>query len=363
MKRLTVLLLLSLSAWMIVWQAEGLYVVEFQDFTRRYGIERRQGIVPPGTGFRTWLLRKLRGESDGRFGGMKKPPPRIVPARGELRKRLADLLRRSRERDGEEAILLPGKALHSALSSRKGSGGDLYLFLETDGRKGELFRVRPYASSGYHREFVAGGELLHPYRIAGWSVALLALLLYRFWPRKPIPEGAARSSKIRAVLLPDLLGFLFWWLLNLFFFYVLYENDRAGGIPGAALAVIVLLFSAFVFATLYFAGRYESRWYLVEGSKLRWHGGEADLREILSVCPYERPQVPRWLGPLILLFSGGRPGAVGTGLLASSAPSEYGIVIRLKDGREISVVFNALQNREALEKLARKYPCRKEESP
>jgi hypothetical protein len=363
MKRVAVLLLLSLSASMIVWQAEGLYVVRFQDFTRRYGIERRKGIVPPETGFRTWLLRKLREESGGRFGGVKKPSPRIVPVRGELRKRLADLLRRSRENDGEEAILLPGNVLHPYLSSRNGSGGDLYLFLETDGRKGELFLVQPYASSGYHREFVTGRELLHPYRIAGWGVALLALLLYRFWPGKRIPKEAARHSKIRAVLLPDLLGFLIWWLLNLFFFYALFENDGAGEIPGAALALIVLLFSAFVFATLYFAGRYENRWYLVEESRLRWHGGEADLQEILSVCPYERPQVPRWLGPLILLFSRGRPGAVGTGLLASSAPPEYGIVIRLKDGREIPVVFNALQNREALEKLAREHPCKKEEQP
>jgi hypothetical protein len=250
--------------------------------------------------------------------------------------------------------------LHPYLKALKNPGRDLYLFLSSDGKKGYLFQVEPYTSTGHYSKFVAGEELLHPYRIVGWGMAILALLLYRFWPGKRIPEGAAHYSRIRAVLLPDLLAFLFWWLLNLFFFYVLFENAQRGDIPGVFLAIIILLFSAFVFATLYFAGRYEGRWYLMERSKLRWHGGEANRDEILSVCPYERPQVPRWLGPLIFLFSQGRPGAVGTGMLASSTSSEYGIVIRLKNGREIPIVFNALQNRNALEKLARKYPCRKE---
>jgi len=355
-KRILILALLILSAWMILETQRGLYVVTFRDFARLYQAEKRMGMIPPDMDIRSWLKKELSGYG---IGALKQINPRIIAARGEMKRLLARLLKQSKSEEQELAIVIPEDKLLQDKLIYKFPKGRFYLALQVEKGKGYLFEVFPYtSSSALYTKIIEGENLIHPYRIWGWALLALILILYRFWPERKIPENAACYSRVRAVILPDFIAFSIWWLLSLFISHVLTIGDSRDAIPTAALAVIALLFSAFTFFTLYFTWRYEHSWYLVDGSKFRWHGGEVDLEEISSVCTYERPQVPRWLGWIIRLFSQSRPSALGTAMLASSAPPEYGIEIELRDGRKIPIIFNALRHRKPLEELTRLFPCK-----
>jgi hypothetical protein len=197
-------------------------------------------------------------------------------------------------------------------------------------------------------------SLAYPWRPFTLWLALLALAIYVLLPRAKHPPEALTYSRLRAVLLPDLLGF---FLFGVFFALPLLVIPHASSdanlfdVEGGWIFLTLCgwLFALFGIVLLAIATWYAAYEILVLADRLRvtdlFSQRECLYRDMARVSIYTL-NPPRWLmvGGLIVSFFNWR--ALAPTLIASRAA--HGIEIARKEGRPLRILVNALPGTERL---------------
>ena len=169
---------------------------------------------------------------------------------------------------------------------------------------------------------------------------ILTLLVYLMLPRPKVPKGAAYYTRFNAVYLADTVGFFFWMAAWMFFFL---PDDSS--MPFGQY-ILLLFFAPLALAMIFPTIKYASNWYLFTEDSFEWSDkdgiGKIPLKDIVSVKPYKK-QLPKWVGPLMILFGRGNAVATGAGMISMSASPEIGMEITLKSGKKVKVMANYLE--------------------
>ena len=169
-----------------------------------------------------------------------------------------------------------------------------------------------------------------------WGLIAGAVAVYLLLPFEQPPEGALRHSRLAAVLLPDLIGFML--CLTFFGIYIVLvaDNPNLWGVilllgPPGAICLAILLVAAW----------YASFWMVIEADRLSVATlrarQELPFAAIRSVKP-TRHLPPRWLAPLLVLAGGWR--GLGVALLHGYRAS-HGLRFDLADGSRFDAPVDA----------------------
>jgi hypothetical protein len=200
----------------------------------------------------------------------------------------------------------------------------------------------------------APAGLAYPWRSFSLWLILLGLAVCLFFPRAKHPPEALTYSRLRAVLLPDLLGF---FLFGAFFamplFVIPHVSSAANlfDVEGGWIFLTLFgwLFALFGIVMLAIATWYAAYEILVLADRLRvtdlFGQRECLYREMARVNTYTI-QLPRWfiIGGLLLALFYRR--ALVPAMIASRPA--HGIEIAHKEGRPLRILMNALPGSERL---------------
>ena len=200
----------------------------------------------------------------------------------------------------------------------------------------------------------APAHLAFPWRRFSVWLALLAAAIYALLPRAQHPPEALTYSRLRAVVLPDLLGFLLFGMFFALPVYVIPRASPAGNLFDVEggwiwLTAFTWLMAAFGLVILGVAAWYAAFELLALADRLRvtnlFRRQEVLYRDMVSVSAYTiKP--PRWLmvGGLVVSLFNWR--ALGPTLAASR--ERQGLEIVCHDGQRLRVSVDALAGLERL---------------
>ncbi len=271
-----------------------------------------------------------------------------------------------------------GDAVPSPFSGRVGKGSILWTALYLDPAADPLPSMRPALSEDRPVAYVAvpaaGGKttwllanwkspkdargiepssLLFPRRpLAPWPI-LAALALYVVLPRPKRTKETATYSRVRAAILPDVLGVLVTGMFVALPLFVIPANAPSGDVfdPGwRPLVWIGAAMACFGLAIFAAAAWYASLSFTVEEGGIRratLFGSRwipfAEIAEVRSTTV----RAPRSLVGLLLLFGFANPRLLGQGLILAGR-SDEAVEIVLRSGRRIRVMLTGLENSAAL---------------
>jgi len=212
---------------------------------------------------------------------------------------------------------------------------------------------------------VTPARLLRPLR--GFSLVFLgaALACYVFLPRWKPAATTAYYHRVRAVVLPDVLGVVLTGMFLALPMFVIPANSPSGGLfdgDWIALTLVAWGMAGFGLALFCAAAWYATLRYEVHDDALRrvtlWRDRTIPLASIEAVTPVTR-RAPRKLVGLGLLVGLWRPAALGQALLLAGR-ADAGVEIALRGGERLRVLLTALENAgpfaRALERATRRPP-------
>lgn len=206
---------------------------------------------------------------------------------------------------------------------------------------------------------VTPSRLLHPLRGVSWLVLLAAIALYVLLPRWKRGPSTASYHRVRAVVLPDVLGLLMTGLFLALPMFVVPASSPGGSLfsgDWVALTAISWAMAGFGLALFWAAAWYAALRYEVLGDAVRrvtlFEDRTIPLESIAAVEPVTL-RAPRGLVRLGLLLGLFRPALLGQALLLAGRTDEA-LEIVLRDGSRVRLLLTALENagplRKALER-------------
>lgn len=348
-RRFAALILIALFAWLFFYSPSDLYEIKVLDFTRQYHTKVKEGILDPSE---TSLESYIAGEMTGPYHWSKRKR-KVMAVTGRSEDFLSHLLKVYHGEVSDESI-------NKHRSPNLFWYGNYYFFKKDDLPNGFLFKIsqndpdflmikdqngtevyfKLYKVKGSYMMENVPDSLAHPYRNYAYVLLLLAILIYIYLPRPKVPEGAASFTRVNAVYLPDMLGMSLWLAAWMFFFL---PDDSA---PVFVRYFLLSFFGLFALAIILPTIKYASSWYLLTDDLFQWSDGSGTgavaLKDIVSVKPYKK-QLPKWVGPLMILLGRGDPVAAGAGMISMSASPEIGMEVTTKFGQKIKVMANYLE--------------------
>lgn len=197
--------------------------------------------------------------------------------------------------------------------------------------------------------------LLYPYRAFSLWLVLIGLAAYVLLPRRKHDPQALVYSTARAVVLPDILGFLFAGFFFALPFFIVPANDSNPSVlnPDGGWIILTLVMWAFAaagVAILAIAARYAA-FSILPGpdavAVTTWRGpAHYRYADMQLVRPYVRRPSKGWIGLGVLISLLNWRAAGPTLLLATN--ESHGIEVVLRDGRTWLVAIDALDGLERL---------------
>lgn len=206
---------------------------------------------------------------------------------------------------------------------------------------------------------VTPSRLLHPLRGVAWLVLLAAIAVYVLLPRWKRGPAIASYHRVRAVVLPDVLGLVMTGLFLALPMFVVPANSPSGSLfsgDWVALTAVSWAMAGFGLALFGAAAWYAAlRYEVLEGAVRRvtlFEDRTIPLESIAAVEPVTL-RSPRGLVRLSLLLGLFRPALLGQALLLAGRTDEA-LEIVLRDGSRVRLLLTALENagplRKALER-------------
>lgn len=355
-RRISILILLSLFAWMFFYIPSDIYEIGIKNYKELYEIKLRRGIIDPQTSLQQYIGKQMQGP----YWRSSPITPKVLELEeGES----AEFLKRiAADNHGESTDSFIQAHHNNSFTTR-----DSYFFRSYElppgfesaiiSNKADFLSVRDNTGEKQYFKFYpvkensslqnAPNSIKYPIRNYAYLLIILALIIYLLIPRPKVPQGAAYYTKLNAVYLPDALGVFLWTGAWMFFFL---PDDSA---PIAVKYFLLLFLGLFAVAILIPTMKYASNWYLFKDDFFQWSGvggiQSISLDDVVSVKPYKR-QLPKWVAPLIILFGRGQPGATGIGLLTGTAAPEIGMEITSQSGKKVRVMANYLKGDELFTK-------------
>jgi len=348
-RRFTVLVFLAVFAWMFFYSPSDIYEIKVKDYVKNYLDKVKEGDIDASA---TSLDKYINFE-------MKRPytwssrEQKIIEVEGESSKflnhissvnrgdSLDDLIIEHRSPDtfwfGNSYFFRESELPKSFLSQTLLKHPD---YLTSKGRDGQKIYFELYKADRAFKLDKAPVSMAHPLRIYAYLLLILTILVYLMLPKPKVPNGAAYYTRFNAVYLADTVGFFFWTAAWMFFF--LPDDSSMPFGQYILLLFFVPLAIAFILPTI----KYASNWYFFTEDSFEWSDmdgiGKVPLKNVVSVKPYKR-QLPKWVGPLMILFGRGNAVATGAGMISMSTSPEIGMEIMLKSGKKVKVMANYLE--------------------
>jgi len=347
-RRFSILILLALFAWIYFYTPSDIYEIKLKDYTQSYKDKIRWGWIDSATSLEHYITKELSSPS----WSSEAKKVNIVEAQGEV----ADFLKRIvAENIGDLRDNFMTKHHTDGFTGRnnyffredeipKKLTSELFLkdvdalsVVDSGGRKHyfTLYQAQRNFSLSY-----APTSIRYPLEYYSYLLLVFAFLIYRLLPKPKVPEGAAYYTRFNTVYLADVVGFLLWTAAWMFFFL---PDDSS--MPFGQY-ILLLFFAPLALAFILPTIKYASNWYLFTEDSFEWSDtdgiGKVPLKDIVSIKPYKR-QLPKWVGPLMILFGRGNAVATGAGMISMSASPEIGMEITLKSGKKVKVMANYLE--------------------
>ncbi len=192
--------------------------------------------------------------------------------------------------------------------------------------------------------------LLYPYRAFSLWLVLIGLAAYILLPRRKHDPQALVYATARAIVLPDILGFLFAGFFFALPFFIVPANDSNPDVlnPDSGWLILTLVMWAFAAAgvvILAIAARYAAFSILPDPDAVAvttWRGAARYLyADMQRAQPYVRRMSKGWIGLGVLATLLNWRAAGPTLLLATN--ESQGIEVALRDGRAWRVAIDALE--------------------
>jgi len=332
-KRVAVLVLLVIFAWMFFYTPSDIYTIQYQNFKEMYEIKKERGIVDLDTSLEKYIERKMQGP----YWHSSPKVVNIFEVKGDDVLFLEKIVSKSMRGQGNNNYLREKELPKSFRSNSAIREADYLSWMDARGEKHYVSFYIPMIGFMLRE---APTSIKYPLEYYSYFMILLALLIYFKMPKIKVPEAAAYYTRLNAAYLPDILGFSLWTFAWIFFFL---PDDS---MPVFVRYFLLLFFGIFALAIVLPTIKYASNWYLFTEDSFQWSDtegiGEVLLQDIVSIKPYKR-QLPKWVAPLIILFGRGQPVATGAGMISMSSSPEIGMEITIKSGKKIKVMANYLE--------------------
>ena len=348
-RRLSILILLALFAWMFFYSPSDIYEIQVKNYTVKYQDKVKDGSIDVSeTSLDDYIAYKMKGPYTWSTRERK-----IVEVKGKSSKflnhilnvnrgeSLDDFINEHRSPDtfwsGKSYFFRTSELPEGFLSETFLKKPDYLMSKNSDGQKG-YFQIYEVKSSSMLDDAPIG--IGHPLRMYSYLLLILSLIVYLMLPKPKVPEGAAYYTRFNAVYLADALGVFLWTGAWMFFFL---PDDSA---PAFVRYFLLSFFGIFALAIVLPTVKYASNWYLFTEDTFQWSDtdgiGSISTSDIVSIKPYKK-QISKWVAVLIVLFGRGKVGATGMGSLAASSTPEIGMEITTKSGKKIKVMANYLE--------------------
>ncbi len=348
-RRFTVLIFLALFAWMYFYAPSDMYEIQVKNYDLMYKNKVKDGSIDPSeTSLVDYIANKMKGPYA--WSSRERKIVEVKDVSGTFLNHILsvnrggssdDTISKHRSSDtfwsGNSYFFRSSDLPEDFLSQTFLKHPD-YLF--TTGENGQKSYFQLYKIDRDSKLDNAPVSVAYPLRSYAYLLLILTVLVYLMLPKPKVPEGAAYYTRFNAVYLADALGFFLWiaaWM-------ALFAPDDSSMHFGQYL--LFLFFAPFALAIILPTIKYASNWYLFTEDSFEWSDsdgiGKVSLKDIISIKPYKR-QLPKWLGPLMILFGRGNAVATGAGMISMTSSPEIGMEIMLKSGKKVKVMANYLE--------------------
>ena len=339
-RRFSILIILVLFAWMFFHTSSDIYTIQYQNFKEMYEIKKRRNIIDTDMTLKQYIDREMQGP----YWHASPKEVKVIEIKGSESRFLEDLASRARHSIGNHDFFFKMKELRKVFSFNPFiEKADYLAIIDQKGEK-EYFELN--GPESYESKY-APSSLKYPLRPYSYLLIVLSFLIYIFMPRSKIPNGAAYYTRFNAVYLADTLGFFLWAAAWIFFFLPDNSSMHFGQY------ILLFFFAPFALAIILPTIKYASNWYLFKEGSFEWSDkdgiGKVPLKDIVSIKPYKR-QLPKWVGPLMILLGRGNAVATGAGMVSMTSSPEIGMEITTKSGKKIKVMANYLEADEVFTK-------------
>jgi hypothetical protein len=349
MRRVSILILLALFAWMFFYSPSDIYEIQVKNYVAKYQEKvKNRSLDPSKTSMDEYIAYEMKSPYL-----WSKRKQKIVEVKGESGEFLNhifnvnsgdvldDIMSEHRSPDtfwsGNSYFFRSSELPDNFLSQTFLKHPNYLMIKDEDGNKRYFNLYKTERSSALDD---APLSVSHPLRIYSYLLLLLAILIYIYLPRPSIPSGAAYYTRLNAVYLPDVLS-VFLWLGAWMFFFL--PDDSA---PMVVRYIFLLFFAIFALVIVLPTVKYASNWFLFTEDSFQWSDtdgiGSVPVKDVVSIKPYKK-QLPKWVAPLIILFGRGQPVATGAGMISMSSSPEIGMEITIRSGKKIKVMANYLE--------------------
>jgi len=348
-RRFTVLVFLAVFAWIYFYSPSDIYEIQVKNYDLKYKNKVKDGSIDSSkTSLDDYIAYKMKGAYTWSSRKQK-----IREVKDEYSKFLNhiksvnvgesfdDFINKRRSPgtfwSGNSYFFRSKELPQNFFSEIFSKDPDYLMSKSTDGQKSyfQFHKVERTSVLDDVPTFIA-----HPLRIYSYLLLILTLLVYLMLPKLKVPNGAAYYTRFNAVYLADVAGFFLWtasWM-------ALFAPDNSSMHFGQY--ILFLFFAPLALAFILPTIKYASNWYLFTEDSFEWSDtdgiGKAPLKDIISIKPYKR-QLPKWVGPLMILFGRGNAVATGVGMISMSASPEIGMEITLKSSKKIKIMANYLE--------------------
>ncbi len=351
-RRFSILVLLSLFAWMFFYTPPYIYQIQLKDYAATYQDKIERGWIDPSTtSLEQYIARKMKGPYS-----WSNRDRIIVDVEGESGKFLKYLVDETRGQTTDAFFrdhrspdkFWSGNSFYFRSSELPGGFLSKIIvhnpdYLRIKDSTGEKHYFRCYEIKSISRLDDAPLFIKYPLRKYSLFLLLISALIYFLLPRIKVPKGGAYYTRFNAVYLPDVMAFVLW--IGVFVLF----NAPDDSLP-MAVRYFFLFFGILPLTFVLITVKYASSWYLFKDNYFQYSGRggfhKIPLQDIISVKPYTR-RLPKWIAPLIMIFGRGNPGSTGLAVLSSISTSEIGMEITTKSGEKIKVMANYLKSDKA----------------
>jgi len=329
LRRLTVLILLTIGIWFYCYTPSDIYRIERQNFKELYEVKRRLGIIDTNLSLEQYISNEMRGPFPWNLHSQEK---KIILLQGKSAEFFANISANCEKREND--YFFRAQALPSNLISRIIPQKADYFMIENPA--GHLC----YFTLSHAHTFLDNipHSLRHPLQKYAYISFMIALLIYILLPLPSLPKNAAYYIRFNAVYLPDFLAFSL-WSVGLFFF--LLDIDM----PTFIRYFFLLFFGIYALTIIYHVTGYTYRWYRFKSDIFeysdRYGIKRIKLNDIITVTPYKK-RIPKWIGIIITILGRGDPGTTGIGIFSLFSTPETGIEITTVSGEKIRIMTNFL---------------------
>jgi len=348
-RRFSILILLAFFAWMFFYSPSDIYEIQVKDYVKNYLDKVKEGDIDASA---ISLDKYINFEMKRPYTWSSKEQ-KIIEVEGESSKFLNHISSVNRG-DSLDDLIIKHRSPNTFWS------GNSYFFRESElpksflsqtflkhpnylmskGKDGQKIYFKLYKVESSSMLDDAPASVGLPLHIYSYILLIFSLLIYFLLPKPKVPEGAAYYTRFNAVYLADALGFFLWTAAWMGFFVPDDSSMHFGQY------ILFLFFAPFALVIILPTIKYASNWYLFTEDSFEWSDtdgiGKVPLKDIVSIKPYKR-QLPKWLGPLMILFGRGNAVATGAGMISMTSSPEIGMEITTKSCKKIKVMANYLE--------------------